>query len=74
MPRISPIHWKSFERFLLKHGCVFKRENGDHRIYWKEGVKRPIVIPRDPQLPTFIILNNLRILGITREQYLENTQ
>ncbi|MFA5764243.1 MAG: type II toxin-antitoxin system HicA family toxin [Candidatus Paceibacterota bacterium] len=71
MPRIRSIHWKEFEKFLLKIGCEFKREKGDHRIYWKEGIKRPLVIPRDTSLPTFIILNNLKILNITREEYLK---
>jgi len=71
MPRIQSAHWKEFEKFLLRVGCEFKREKGDHRIYWKNGIKRPIVIPRDTSLPAFIILNNLRILGITREEYLK---
>jgi predicted RNA binding protein YcfA (HicA-like mRNA interferase family) len=69
MPRIQSIHWKEFEKFLLKFGCVFKREKGDHRVYWKEGIKRPIIIPRDKSLPVFIILNNLKVLGISREEY-----
>lgn len=58
MPRIRSVHWKKFEAFLFDIGCEFKREKGDHRIYWKEGIKRPIVIPRDTSLPPFIILNN----------------
>ncbi len=71
MPRIKSVHWKEFEKFLLHFGCKFLREKGDHRIYWKKGVKRPIVIPRDASLPAFIILNNLRVLGISREEYLK---
>lgn len=71
MPHIQSIHWKEFEKFLLKIGCEFVREKGDHRIYKKEGLKRPVVIPRDTSLPAFIILNNLRTLGISREEYLE---
>lgn len=71
MPRIQAIHWKEFEKFLFKVGCKFKREKGDHRVYWKEGIKRPLVIPRDTSLPAFIILNNLKILGISREEYLK---
>ena len=71
MPRIQSIHWKEFEKFLFKVGGEFKREKGDHRIYWKEGIKRPLVIPRDTSLPAFIILNNLRVLGISREEYLK---
>ncbi len=71
MSRIQSIHWKEFEKFLIKVGCEFKREKGDHRIYWKKGLKRPLVIPRDTSLPAFIILNNLRILGISRDEYLK---
>ena len=71
MSEIESISWKRFEKFLLKVGCEFRRERGDHRIYWKSGLKRPVVIPRDLQLPAFVILNNLRILGITREEFLK---
>jgi predicted RNA binding protein YcfA (HicA-like mRNA interferase family) len=74
MPKISRIHWREFEKFLLHIGCEFIREKGDHRIYSKTDIKRPIVIPRDTQLPPFIILNNLRILSISREEYLEIIQ
>jgi len=71
MARLAPIHWKKFEKFLLFVGCRFKRESGDHRIYWRDGLKRPVVIPRDGELPIFIIRNNLRVLDIKPEQYLE---
>jgi len=70
MSRIQAIHWKKFEKFLFKIGCKFKREKGDHRVYWKRGLKRPAIIPRDTSLPAFIILNNLKVLGISREEYL----
>lgn len=71
MGQLGSIHWKKFEKFLLNIGCKFKREKGDHRIYWKKNVKRPIVIPRDKQLPPFIILNNLRTLDISKEDFLK---
>ncbi len=71
MSRIRSIHWKEFEKFLLRVGCTFTREKGDHRVYWKEGIKRPVIVPRDGSLPVFIILNNLRVLGISREEYLK---
>lgn len=71
MAHLIPIHWRKFEKFLLFVGCRFEREKGDHRIYWREGLRRPVVIPRDKELPVFIIRNNLRILGINSEEYLE---
>jgi len=71
MPRLSPIHWKKFEKFVLFVGCKFEREKGDHRIYWRDDLKRPIVFPRDSKLPVFIVKNNLRILNIGVKEYLE---
>lgn len=71
MGELGSMHWKSFEKFLFKIGCEFKREKGDHRIYYKKALKRPIVIPRDKGLPSFIILNNLRILGISKDEFLK---
>ena len=71
MSQLGAIHWKKFEKFLFAVGCEFKREKGDHRIYWKKGISRPIVIPRDSSLPSFIILNNLRVLGISKDEFLK---
>lgn len=71
MASIRSIPWKKFEKFLLFIGCHFEREKGDHRIYWREDLKRPVVIPREAELPVFIIRNNLRILKIGPEDYLE---
>jgi len=71
MAHLTPVHWKKFEKFLLFIGCSFDRERGDHRIYWRENLKRPVVIPREEELPVFIIRNNLRILGVSPEEYLD---
>jgi predicted RNA binding protein YcfA (HicA-like mRNA interferase family) len=71
MGQLGSIHWVKFEKFLLQEGCVFKREKGDHRIYSKNGLKRPIVIPRDRSLPPFVVKNNLRLLGIDTAKFLE---
>lgn len=71
MPRIIPIHWKKFEKFLFKVNCKFERERGDHLVYSRNGLKRPIVIVKDRAIPVFIIRNNLRVLRISHERYLE---
>jgi len=71
MAHLTPVNWKRFEKFLLFVGCHFKREQGDHRIYWRSDLKRPLVIPRDKQLPVFIIRNNLRVLGMNPKEYLD---
>ena len=71
MAKLAPIHWRRFEKFLLYAGCTFSREKGDHRIYVRDGMIRPVVVPRDTQLPVFIIRNNLRVLGVSVEEYLK---
>jgi len=52
-------------------GCKLVRQRGDHRIYSREGLIRPIVIPAVKELPIFIIRNNIRVLGLAPEQYIE---
>lgn len=71
MPKLAPIPWRKFEKFLFYVGCQFERERGDHRIYWRDDLKRPVVLPRDSALPVFVIRNNLRVLGISIKEYLE---
>jgi predicted RNA binding protein YcfA (HicA-like mRNA interferase family) len=71
MPGIANISWKEFEKFLKFIGCTFVREKGDHRVWKRDGLKRPIIIPRDMSIPPFIVRNNLRLLGISVKEYLE---
>lgn len=71
MVKFAPVPWKKFEKFLLEVGCVFVREKGDHRIYTRSGLKRPIVIPRSTAIPMFVMRNNLRLLGMDADSYLE---
>ncbi len=71
MPSITPIDWKDFEKFLLYVGCEFQRQKGDHRVYWRSDLKRPVILPMYKNLPVFIIRNNLRTLGISHDDYLE---
>lgn len=70
MPRIIPIHWRTLERVFLESGYVFVRQQGSHRSYTKPGVARPIVIPAYDEVPVFVIRNNLRTAGISRDEYL----
>ena len=70
MGRIVPIPWKQFERFLIRAGCKYIRQESSHRIYWKNDLKRPIILPTYKKIPVFIIKNNLRLLGMSNEEYL----
>lgn len=71
MPTISPIKKVKFEKFLIFIGCQYKRTSGDHFIYDRADLKRPIVITADREVPIFIIRNNLRTLGMNVEEFLE---
>lgn len=71
MPKIPSISSKKFCKFLVKTGCYLARIDGDHHIFTKKGILRPIVVPVRKNLPTFIILNNLKTLKISRDEFLK---
>ena len=71
MPSIKPIHYKKFEKFILYVGCEFDRQVGDHRIFKRRGLLRPVVVRTLKDLPIGEIRSNLRTLNITPEEYLK---
>ncbi len=71
MPRIVPIPYQKLVRVLETEGFALVRERGDHMIFSKPGILRPLVVPRYDALPVFIIKNVLRTAQISRERYLE---
>ena len=70
MPKLAPVDWKTLERIFLAAGFQFARQEGSHRSYVKSGIVRPAVIPVYHEIPVFIIRNNLRTAGISRDEYL----
>lgn len=71
MSDIDSISWRKLEKFLLSCGCMFVREKGDHRVYTKSGLARPLVVPQYARIPAFIVLNNLRVMGISKKEFLK---
>jgi len=69
MPKITPIPASRLRKLFEKAGFKCVRIEGDHFVYTKKGVARPVVIPEWKQIPVFIIKNNLRTAGISREEY-----
>jgi len=69
MPRITPISAKKFRKILEKAGFTCVRIEGDHYVYTKVGILRPLVIPDWDEVPVFIIKNNLRTAGLSRDDY-----
>ena len=71
MPRIVPVPYQTLVRVFEIEGFVFVREKGDHMIFTKPGILRPLVVPRYDAVPVFIIKNLLRTARIDRERYFE---
>ncbi len=71
MPKVTEISRPRFEKFLVSIGCEYLRTKGDHIIYGRKDLKRPIIIQADSEIPVFIIKSNLRTLGIDTVEYLE---
>ena len=71
MPRLSPVSYKQLVKIFEADGFVCVRIEGDHMVFTKRGVIRPVVIPMYASVPVFIIKNNLKTAGISRERYFE---
>jgi predicted RNA binding protein YcfA (HicA-like mRNA interferase family) len=56
-------------RVFERAGFSCVRIEGDHYVYTKDGVARPVVIPDWREVPVFVIKNNLRSANISREEY-----
>lgn len=52
-------------------GCNFTRQKGSHRIFWKNGLTRPVVVPARGLVEKSLVASNLRTLGISVETYLK---
>jgi len=70
MGGLAPTHYKTLEKFVLHVGCRYVRQKGSHRIYWREGLQRPVILPTYRNVPPFVIRNILRQLGIRVEDFL----
>ena len=71
MPRLTPQHWRMLERVFLRAGFVFCRQASSHRVYEKEGVLRPIIIPEYEEISVEIIAGLLRTAGMSRQEYFD---
>lgn len=69
MSKIAPVHYRKLAKVFEKKGFVYVRTRGDHLVYEKEGILRPIIIPMYKEIPEFIIIRNLKTAGITRKEY-----
>ena len=71
MPKLGPISYRRLARVFEADGFRCTREEGDHMVFTKPGVTRPVVIPKYALVPVFVIKNNPRTSGMSRERYFE---
>ena len=69
MPKISAISAWKLRRIFEQAGFQCVRTEGDHFVFTKQGIARPVVIPDWKAVPVFIIKNNIRTAGISRDEY-----
>ena len=69
MPRITPQHWLIIECIFLRVGFHFERQSSSHRVYSKEGVNRPVIIPEYNEVQVDIIQRIMRTANMTRDEY-----
>lgn len=72
MPALKPVPYRILVCVFERAGFHKARETASHLIYTKPGVIiRPVVIPKYRSVPVFIIRNNMRAAGMSREEYFE---
>lgn len=69
MPKLSPIPYQRLIKVFEADGFRHDRTEGDHMMFMKPGVIRPVVVPKYASVPVFIIKNNLRTAGMSRDRY-----
>ena len=67
---IKPTSYKVQVKIFEAAGCTYVRTQGDHLVYHYHGAVRPVVIPKYKEVPVFIIKNNMKVIGMSRETYL----
>jgi len=71
MSKITATHWKTQLRIFEIYGCNYKRKKGSHHILIYPNAKRAVVIPEYSEIDVDIIKNNMRTVGVTRDEYFE---
>jgi len=69
LPRITPISGRRLRMLFERAGFACVRTEGDHFVLTRPGLSRPLVVPDYDAVPVFVIRNNLRTAGMSREEY-----
>jgi len=69
MPRITPTNWQIQLKIFQLYGCIYKRKKGSHHVLTYAHAKRAVVIPEYDEIDIDIIKNNMRTVGMSRDEY-----
>lgn len=69
MPKLSPTDWQTQIKIFECYGCHYKRKKGSHHVLIYPGAKRSVVIPEYSEIDVDMIKNNMRTVGMSREEY-----
>ena len=71
MRNLSNVSISEFRAIMLLLGLTKVRTKGGHEAWMKVGMTRPAIVQThvDP-VPEYVLRNNLRIIGISREEFL----
>ena len=70
MLKIKPTNWQTQVKIFEKYGSIFVRQKGDHLVFHHKNARRAVVIPKYEEIPVTIIKNNMRTVGMTRDEYI----
>ena len=70
MDRIKPTAYQNLVKIFKGFGCKYSHIKGDHMIFHHQDATRPVVIPMYKEVPVFIIKNNMKVVGMTNQEYL----
>jgi len=72
--QIKPTTYQIQVKIFEMAGCTYIRTHGDHLVYRHPAAIRPVIIPKYKEVPVFVIKNNMKVIGLSRERYLELQQ
>ena len=71
MRTLANITIDEFRAILQRQGLTLVRVKGGHEVWAKAGMLRPVIIQTHINpIPEFIVRNNLRNLGISKQEFL----
>jgi predicted RNA binding protein YcfA (HicA-like mRNA interferase family) len=69
MAKLTATDWKTQIKIFEAYGCRYKRKKGSHHVLTYPGAKRAVVIPEYDEIDIDIIKNNMRTVGMSRDDY-----